>query len=307
MMRSTTSTPKNSGATSRRASARGSGVWRQLLANRSGAVSLAVVLLFMVLAVFSPLIAPYNPNATSVANSLSGPSFSHLLGTDDLGRDMLSRVIDGSKIAIAVSLLSVGIALVVGLALGVIAGYAGGPTDSLINRSQDVLFAFPELLLAIIIVAVLRPGLMNASLAIGIVYIPRFVRLARSATLQIKNSEYLYAARLAGLKSLPTIWIHVLPNVFPSVIVLAALSMSTAQLAYASLAFLGLGASPPQADWGGMLASGRDYITVAPWMVLGPSVAIVALVLAFNVLGDAVRDVLDPRNTGVVGSSIPVI
>lgn len=284
-----------------------SGAMRRLGRNRAAVVSFAVVLIFALLAVLSPVITPYNPNVGNVVDSLASPSAAHWLGTDDLGRDVFSRVIDASKIAMTVSLLSVGIALVIGLVLGVIAGYTGGAVDGVINRSQDVMFAFPELLLAIIIVAVMGPSLLNASFAISLLYIPRFVRLSRSATLQIKTSEFLDAARLAGVRPLRILWTHVVPNVFPSVIVLAALSMSTAQLAYASLAFLGLGVSPPQADWGGMLSTGRNYITVAPWLVLGPSVAVVALVLAFNVLGDAVRDVLDPRSESIRGAGVPTV
>ncbi len=284
-----------------------SGALRRLGRNRAAVVSFAVVLVFALLAVLSPVITPYDPNVGNVVDSLASPSAAHWLGTDDIGRDVFSRVIDASKIAMTVSLLSVGIALVIGLVLGVIAGYTGGAVDGLINRSQDVMFAFPELLLAIIIVAVMGPSLLNASFAISLLYIPRFVRLSRSATLQIKTSEFLDAARLAGVRPLRILWTHVVPNVFPSVIVLAALSMSTAQLAYASLAFLGLGVSPPQADWGGMLSTGRNFITVAPWLVLGPSVAVVALVLAFNVLGDAVRDVLDPRSESIRGAGVPTV
>jgi ABC-type dipeptide/oligopeptide/nickel transport system permease subunit len=209
-------------------------------------------------------------------------------------------VVAGSGIALAVAMLSVAIAMVLGVLIGVVAGYFGGLVDTVLNRSQDVLFAFPTLLLAIIIVAVLGPGLVNAVLAIAIVYTPRFARIARASALGIKTSEYLDAARLAGV-STPVILVrHVLPNVLPPVIVLAALSMSTAQLAYASLSFLGLGISPPQADWGSMLSKARDFITVAPWLVVFPTLALVLLMLAFNVLGDAIRDVLDPRHAGAI-------
>ena len=283
------------------------GGFRQLLRHRAGTAALLVVALFALLAILAPMLEPHNPNVGEVVNSLTGPSGAHWLGTDDLGRDVLSRVIDGAKIAIVVAVLSVLIALVIGLAIGVIAGYVGGFVDMVLTRSQDVLFAFPTLLLAIILVAVLGPGLINASLAIAIVYIPRFARIARSATLQIKTSEYLDAARLAGVQPIVTLMRHVVPNVLPSVIVLGALSMSTAQLAYASLAFLGLGVSPPQADWGSMLSEARNFITAAPWMVLGPTVALVALMLAFNVLGDAIRDVLDPRSDQGKGAPLPSV
>ena len=274
------------------------GFLAELLRHKGGAFGLAVLALFVLLAIFGRLISPYDPNVGELVSTLSAPSAKHLFGTDELGRDTLSRVIDGSRIAIVIALLSVAVASVVGVVIGVIAGYFGGVVDTVLNRSQDVLFAFPTLLLAIIIVAVLGQGLFNAVLAIAIVYTPRFARIARASALSIKTSEYLDAARLAGVRT-PTILVrHLLPNVLPSVIVLAALSMSTAQLAYASLSFLGLGVSPPQADWGSMLSKARDFITVAPWLVIGPTAALVLLMLAFNVLGDAIRDVLDPRHSG---------
>lgn len=274
---------------------------RQLVRHKGGAIGLAIMALFVILSIFGRTIAPFDPNANDFIHLLAPPSAGHLFGTDELGRDTLSRVIDGSRIAVAVAFLSVSIAMAIGVMIGVIAGYFGGITDSVLNRSQDVLFAFPTLLLAIILVAVLGPGLFNASLAIAIVYSPRFARIARATTLGIKSNEYLDAARLAGVGT-PTILVrHILPNVMPPVIILAALSMSTAQLAYASLSFLGLGVSPPQADWGSMLSKGRDFITIAPWLVIWPTAALVALMLAFNVLGDAIRDVLDP-NHGATGS-----
>jgi ABC-type dipeptide/oligopeptide/nickel transport system permease subunit len=277
------------------------GFLADLLRHKGGAFGLAVVLLFTFLAIFGRLVVPYNPDVGELASTLAAPSARHLFGTDELGRDTLSRVIDGSRIAIVVAVLSVALALLAGVVIGVVAGYFGGWIDTVLNRSQDVLFAFPTLLLAIIIVAVLGPGLFNAVLAIAIVYTPRFARLARASALGVKTSEYLDAARLAGVGTAAILVRHMLPNVLPSVIVLAALSMSTAQLAYASLSFLGLGVSPPQADWGSMLSKARDFITFAPWLVIWPVAALVLLLLAFNVLGDAIRDVLDPRHTTATG------
>lgn len=280
---------------------RRSGFLAELWRHKGGAFALATVLLFVLLAVFGRWVAPYDPNTGELTSMLAGPSAGHWFGTDELGRDTLSRVIDGSRIAILVAFLSVAMSMMAGVAIGVVAGYFGGWIDSMLNRSQDVLFAFPTLLLAIIIVAVLGPGLFNAVLAIAIVYMPRFARLARASALQVKTSEYLDAARLAGVRTGAILVRHMLPNVLPSVIVLAALSMSTAQLAYASLSFLGLGVSPPQADWGSMLSKARDFITVAPWLVVWPVTALVLLMLAFNVLGDAIRDVLDPRHAAATG------
>lgn len=271
---------------------------RDLLRHKGGVFGLIVLAIFTFLALFGHWVAPYDPNASDMTALLSPPSNAHWFGTDVLGRDTLSRVIDGSRIAIGVAFISVSVGMAVGVVIGIIAGYFGGIVDSILNRSQDILFAFPTLLLAIIMVAVLGPGLVNASLAIAIVYSPRFARMARATALSVKSHEYFDAARLAGVSTPVILMRHMLPNVLPPVIVLAALSMSTAQLAYASLSFLGLGVSPPQADWGNMLSKARDFITVAPWLVICPAAALVLLMLAFNVLGDAVRDVMDPRHTG---------
>ncbi|MEO3430911.1 ABC transporter permease [Pelagibius sp. CAU 1746] len=269
---------------------------RALLRHKGGAFGLGVIVMFTIFALFGQWIVPHDPNVGDFKSLLAPPSASHWFGTDVLGRDTLSRVIDGSRIAIGVAFISVSIAMAIGVVVGIVAGYFGGFVDSMINRSQDVLFAFPTLLLAIIMVAVLGPGLLNASLAIAIVYSPRFARMARATALSVKQHEYFDAARLAGVSTPVILARHMLPNVLPPVIVLAALSMSTAQLAYASLSFLGLGVNPPQADWGNMLSKARDFITVAPWLVIGPAAALVLLMLAFNVLGDAIRDVLDPRH-----------
>ena len=286
--------------------ARRQGFLADLLRHKGGAFGLAVVVLFVLLALFGRLVVPYDPNVGELGSTLAAPSLKHIFGTDELGRDTLSRVIDGSRIAVVVAFLSVALAMLAGVVIGVVAGYFGGWIDTVLNRSQDVLFAFPTLLLAIIIVAVLGPGLFNAVLAIAIVYTPRFARLARASALGVRTSEYLDAARLAGVSTAAILVRHMLPNVLPAVIVLAALSMSTAQLAYASLSFLGLGVSPPQADWGSMLSKARDFITFAPWLVIGPIAALVLLMLAFNVLGDAIRDVLDPRHTAFTGPATSV-
>jgi len=272
------------------------GFWRDLARHRGGMFGHVIFALFRVLAATGRWIAPYDPNIGVIMDSLSEPSAAHLFGTDELGRDILSRVIEGSRIAVAVAFISVALALAIGLVCGVVAGYVGGMVDTVLTGALDILFAFPMLLAAIIIVAVLGPGLLNAALAIAIVYIPRFARIARATTLALRTSEFLEAARLAGVRPATILARHIFPNVLPSVIVLAALSMSTAQLAYASLSFLGLGVSPPQADWGNMLSKGRDFVTIAPWLIIWPTVALVLLMLAFNVLGDAVRDVLDPRH-----------
>lgn len=275
---------------------------RELLWHKGGMFGVGVLAVFVFLAIFAPWIEPYDPNVGDLTAVLSHPTPKHWFGTDVLGRDTLSRVIDGSHIAIGVAFISVSIAMAVGVVVGVVGGYLGGMVDSVLNRSQDVLFAFPTLLLAIIMVAVLGPGLFNASLAIAIVYSPRFARMARATALSVKRHEYFDAARLSGVRTPVILMRHMLPNVLPPTIVLAALSMSTAQLAYASLSFLGLGVSPPQADWGNMLSKARDFITFAPWLIIAPAAALVLLMLAFNVLGDAIRDVLDPRHGTSIAS-----
>lgn len=302
----TPATPVHAVAASPARKPRRQGFLADLLRHKGGSFGVTVMALFILLAVFGRLVSSYDPNVGELASTLSGPTAQHLLGTDELGRDTLSRVIDGSRIAVVVALLSVAVAAACGVAIGIVSGYFGGKIDTVLNRSQDVLFAFPTLLLAIIIVAVLGPGLINAVLAIAIVYTPRFARIARASALSIKTCEYLEAARLSGVSTPSILLRHMLPNVLPSVIVLAALSMSTAQLAYASLSFLGLGVSPPQADWGSMLSRARDFITIAPWLTVWPMAALVLLMLGFNVLGDAIRDVLDPRHSSSVQPEKPV-
>ena len=246
------------------------------------------------LAAFAPVLAPHDPNAVGVAQPLAAPSASLPLGSDQLGRDLLSRLVAASQIAILAAAESVLIAFVAGTLCGVVAGYWGGTVDYLILRLADFLFSFPGFLLAIIVVAALGPGLSQATIAIGIVYTPRFIRVARVQAASVMRSSYVDAARLARRSGPYIVARHVLPNISTPVVVLTALSMSTAQLTYASLSFLGFGARPPQADYGQMLAEGRTYMLQDPRLVLCPAVALALLVLSFNLLGDAVRDRLDP-------------
>jgi ABC-type dipeptide/oligopeptide/nickel transport system permease subunit len=268
---------------------------RRLLRNPSGAVASAIVAAFVVMAVAGSWLAPYDPNELNVGPPIEGPTSEHWFGTDELGRDQLSRVIDAAAVAVAVSVISVFLALIVGAGFGILAGYSRGWTDKVLVRGMDVLFSFPTLLLAIVIVAVLGPGLVTASIAIAIVYTPRFARVARSATLGVRNDLYIEAASLSGVRPTRIAMRHVIPNIAAPMIVLVALSMSTAQLAYAALSFLGLGTNPPQADYGSMLARARNFMTIAPWMIIFPAIALVLLIIGFNLLGDALRDVLDPK------------
>lgn len=267
-----------------------------LLRNPSGIVSSVIVIAFLVMAAAGAWLPPYDPNELNAGPPIAGPTAEHWFGTDELGRDQLSRVISAARVAVSVSAISVSLALVLGGVLGIIAGYAGGWTDKILVRVMDIMFSFPTLLLAIVIVAVLGPGLVTASLAIAIVYTPRFARVARGATLGVRNDLYIEAARLSGVRPTRIATRHVIPNITAPMTVIAALSMSTAQLAYAALSFLGLGTNPPQADYGSMLARSRNFMTIAPWMVIFPSIALILLIVGFNLFGDALRDVLDPRS-----------
>jgi ABC-type dipeptide/oligopeptide/nickel transport system permease subunit len=261
-------------------------------------VAFVVVVLgaYLVAAIFGTAVAPHDPNAVGTALPLAGGSADHLLGTDDVGRDLLSRLISAARVGILAAVESVAIAVGAGCTLGVLAAYLGGKLDWLVLRFADFLFSFPEFLLGIVVIAALGPGLWHATLAIGIVYTPRFIRVARVQAVSVMRSSYVEAARLARRSGAWIMLRHVLPNISTPVVILVALSMSTAQLTYASLSFLGFGARPPQADYGQMLAAARTYMIQDPRLVIAPAVALALLVLAFNLLGDVVRDRLDPRS-----------
>jgi peptide/nickel transport system permease protein len=250
---------------------------------------------YVILAIIGPRIVPYNPNALTTGPPLTGPSSQHWFGTDELGRDEFSRVIVAVRVAVVVAVASVGLALAAGGLLGIVAGYARRGVDSVISRSMDVVFAFPELILAIILVAALGPSLLTAIVAIAVVYVPRFARVARTATLSVAGRPYIEAARLASLSDLRIVVRHVVPNIRAPLIVMTALSMSTAQLSYAALSYLGFGARPPEADFGSMLADAQNFVTFAPWLVVFPALALVGLIVALNLFGDSLRDALDPH------------
>lgn len=272
--------------------------WRQVLdaiVRRPVALVSAAVLLVVVLAaVAGPLIAPYPANAVDLSRALQPPSGAHWFGTDELGRDVLSRVVLAARVSMLVSVVSVTIAFVVGVTLGLVAGYAGGWADTLAMRAVDVMFAFPVLLLALSIVAILGPGLTTAMIAIGVVYTPIFARVARASTLSVREESYVRAARGMGARPLGIIARHVLPNVAAPLIVQTSLSLAFAILSEAALSFLGLGVQPPEPSWGRMLFDARGYLDQAWWMAVFPGLAVFVTVLAFNLIGDTLRDVLDP-------------
>jgi len=271
-------------------------VWRRLRREPSAIIGAVIIALFVILAIFAPWIAPYDPNASDWMVVREAPTLTHLLGTDDLGRDVLSRVIYGARASLAAGVVSVVVALAIGVPLGLAAGFFGGILDTLISRLADALLACPFLVLAIALAAFLGPSLENAMIAIGISAMPIFIRLTRAQTLVVRNEEYIAAALSLGIGNFALITQHILPNVLAPIIVQATLTMAVAVLAEASLAFLGLGQLPPAPSWGSMLDVARQFLSEAPWMALFPGLAIIAVVVGFNLLGDGLNDALNPRS-----------
>jgi peptide/nickel transport system permease protein len=271
-------------------------VFGRLVREPAAIVGGFIIIAFLLAALLAPAVAPFDPNASDWMAIRQAPSGAHWFGTDDLGRDVLSRVIYGARASLAAGFLSVGIALLVGLPLGMIAGYFGGVTDVVISRLTDALLACPFLVLAIALAAFLGPSLQNAMIAIGISAMPVFVRLARGQTLAVREEDYVSAAWSVGLSHPKILTAYILPNIMPPIIVQAALTTAIAVLAEASLAFLGLGQLPPAPSWGSMLDAARQFLVEAPWMAVWPGLAIVAVVIGFNMLGDALNDALNPRD-----------
>jgi peptide/nickel transport system permease protein len=257
-----------------------------------------LLLLFVLIAIAAPLIAPYDPIKTAPRDRSLGPSWEHPLGTDPLGRDNLSRVIYGARVSLAVGLIAVLIGSSIGVALGVVAGYAGGWADMTISRLLDALLAFPGLVFLIAVSAALGPSLRNSMIAIGVLTVPAYARLARGQVLQAREFEYVTAARLLGAGRGRVVGRHILPNIISPLIVQATLASGAAILAEATLSFLGLGAQPPTPDWGSMMFVASSYLTQNPWFAIGPGLAIFITVFSFNMFGDALRDALDPRLRG---------
>jgi peptide/nickel transport system permease protein len=268
---------------------------RRLTASWSGRIGLAIALLLLAVAAVGPTLYPVDPYRMAIGQRLRPPSAQHLLGTDEFGRDLLARIIHGSRISLRVGLISVGIGGLAGTALGLAAGLGGRKVDLAISGVVDVMLAFPGFLLALAIVATLGPSLENAMIAIGIRRVPVFVRVVRAGVLQLRSSEFVLAARALGANPLRVSARHVLQNVAPTLIVLATLQFPEALLVSAGLSFLGLGAQPPLPEWGALLTSSRVYLARAPWLVNFPGLAILVTVLGLNLLGNALRDVLDPR------------
>jgi peptide/nickel transport system permease protein len=269
---------------------------RRLFKRKGAVFGLVIIALFIAVAILAPLFAPYDPAAQSWTAVRKAPSAAHWFGTDELGRDVLARVIFGARASLLAGVISVAIALSIGVPLGLIAGYLGGPVDMLLSRITDAMLACPFLILAIALAAFLGPSLGNAMIAIGITTTPILVRLTRGQVMAVKVEDYVEAARALGNPRWRIAIVHILPNILPALLVQATLSIAAAIIAEASLSFLGLGQQPPAPSWGSMLNSAQRFLTQAPWMAIWPGLAIFLAVLSFNLIGDGLRDALDPRS-----------
>ena len=269
--------------------------WRRFRHHPPALIGLGIILTFVVLAIAAPVISPYDPNAQDIAAAIDGPSSSHWLGTDQLGRDIATRLMYGARISLLIGVLAVGIGLLFGVPLGMIAGYYGGWADLAISRFADMMFAFTSILLALTLVAVLGVSLQNVIIAVGISVVPVIIRLVRSSVLSLREEPYVEAARALGASNLRIITRHVFRNSLTPVLVHGTLSIGVSILLAAGLGFLGLGVQSPTAEWGTMLGEGRQFIFSAPHMTTFPGIAIFLAILAFNLLGDGLRDALDPR------------
>ncbi|MCX2728089.1 ABC transporter permease [Thermomicrobium sp. 4228-Ro] len=274
--------------------------WRRFLQDRWAVAALLFLAVLAIMTVVGPTLAPYDPLQTSLGMRLKPPGTpGHPLGTDELGRDVLSRLLYGARPSIGVGFAAVGVAMLIGVPIGLLAGYFGGLFDTIVSRIVDVLLAFPYVLLAIAVVAALGPGLFNAMLAVGIAGVPYYVRIVRASALALRDQEFIQASRALGAGHGRILFRHVLPNALSPLIVAATLDVGWMITAAAGLSFLGLGAQPPQPEWGVMLSDGRQYVGVAPHLALVPGFAIFSVVLALNLVGDGLRDALDPRLRGV--------
>jgi peptide/nickel transport system permease protein len=268
---------------------------RRLRRRKAAVAGLVGIAIFVILAVFAPLIAPYDPAAQSWTSVRKAPSWVYWLGTDDVGRDVLSRVIYGARASLLAGVISVAIALTVGVPLGLLSGYVGGWIDAVLSRITDAMLAVPALILAIALAAFLGPSLTNAMIAIGVVTTPIFIRLTRGQVMAVKVEDYVEAARAIGNPRWRIAVFHILPNILPALLVQTTLSIAAAIIAEAALSFLGLGQQPPAPSWGSMLNSAQRFLTNAPWMAVWPGLAIFLTVLSFNIVGDGLRDALDPK------------
>ncbi len=270
-------------------------MWESLISNKGSVVGLVIILILAFVAIFGKLLMPYDPNYSDMTKSFLKPGAAHWFGTDQLGRDIFSRIIDGTHISLTVGISAVAISLTIGTILGAIAGYRGGKADTVIMRLMDMMLSIPSILLAIAFMAALGKGIDKAVIAIGLVSIPEYARIVRGCVLSVKENDYVQAAKVVGNKDMRIVFKHIMPNIISSIVVRATLGISTAVLDTSALGFLGLGVQPPFAEWGDMLGRARGFIFSAPYTLIFPGVAITITVLAFNLLGDGLRDALDPK------------
>ncbi|MGM0651676.1 MAG: ABC transporter permease [Bacillota bacterium] len=268
---------------------------KRLFKNKAAIFGISVIIVLIVSAIFAPLIAPYAYDAQNLPNMLQKPSTEHLLGTDEFGRDLFSRLIYGTRISLQISFIAVGLSLLIGTVLGALAGYYGGVIDYIISAITDIAWGFPVILLAIAIVAILGPSLVNVMIAVALVSWSGFARIVRGQFLSLRKTEFIEAAIVMGMSDLRLIFRHILPNALAPIIVMTTLELPKAIIVESSLSFLGMGAQPPTPSWGYIMNAGRGFILEAPWIALFPGLMIILVVLGFNLFGDALRDALDPR------------
>jgi len=263
--------------------------------NKLGVFGAILVLIVIFSAIFAPVISPYSPEEMNILYKRQAPQKDFIFGTDKFGRDIFSRIIYGSRVSLTVGIISVGIGVFFGIILGLYSGYTGNILDNIIMWLMDMLMSFPSILLALVVITVLGSSLVNTMIAIGITYIPTFTRIVRGSVMEVRDQEFVEAAKVIGAKDFKILFKHILPNVMAPIIVQATLALSGAILTEATLSFLGLGVQPPMPSWGSMLSDSRSYMELAPWTVIFPSIAIMFSVLGFNILGDGLRDILDPK------------
>ncbi|MGB8451377.1 MAG: ABC transporter permease subunit [Anaerocolumna sp.] len=268
---------------------------KKFMKRKTAVAALCFIVLLAIAAILAPWIVPYNPDTADYNNLLQAPGPAHWWGTDEFGRDVFSRLLMGARLSLSVALSAVGIGAALGIVLGLLAGFYNGWIEAVVMRSSDILFSFPDILLAIAIVAIIGPGVINVVIAVAVFTVPSFARIMRSATLSVKEALYVEVARSVGCKNSRILWVHIFPGTIQSMIINFTMRIGTAILAAASLSFLGFGANVTEPDWGAMLSQGRNYMNTAPHIVLFPGILIFLTVLAFNLLGDGLRDTLDPK------------
>ncbi|MGH7826904.1 MAG: ABC transporter permease, partial [Candidatus Binatia bacterium] len=270
---------------------------RAIRKNKTTMTGIVLTTLIVVVAVFAPWLTPFDPLEQNIARGDLAPGGEHLLGTDNFGRDVLSRIILGTRVSLTISLSAVGLAMAIGALWGIVAGYKGGRVDTISTRFIDMLMTFPTIILGLMVLAVLGSGMFNLAIAIAVAITPRFARIARGSAIALKERDYIQAARALGMSDLRVISFHIVPNLMNEILVVGTLWTATAILQEANLSFIGLGVKPPMPSWGGMIRDGVSQLLFQPWLSLAPGIAIFVVVLAFNMIGDGLRDVLDPRTT----------